>query len=155
MLESDSSLIAKIIRATTEDPLELLKLQQSAIQKQLLNQELMNKHLYESLFNAGFLTTTKYTTIGQPSASTNFLDSIKQKFNLNSPLSTSTDNSIVSQANNMNPLAAMMPLGDLFKGMNSILSSLFGSEYWMYWLIALAMGKIFNKMDYLFIQIKR
>lgn len=139
MLESNS-FITKIMKTTTEDPLELLKRQQSAIQKQLLNQELLNKHLYESLFNAGFLTTTRYTTIAQHS-STNFLDSIKQKLNFNNALSTSTDSSVIAKPNNLNPLAAMMPFGDIFKGINSILSSLFGSEYWIYWLMALTIGK--------------
>ncbi len=135
----DPLLITKIIETTTEDALVYLKRQQLALQKQLNDQELINRALYESLLNTGFLTTSSTTPASIISTTTSFLDSIKNKFNLNNALSNTASNSATAQS--ANPLGAMLPFGDMLKGINSIISSLFGSEYWMYWAMALAIGK--------------
>ncbi len=135
----DPLFLTTILETTTEDTLAYLKRQQLAIQKQLLDQELLNRALYERLLNTGFLTTSSTTPASIFSTSTSFLDSIKNKFNLNNALTTTAINSATSKA--VNPLAAMLPYGDMLNGINSIISSLFGSEYWMYWALALAIGK--------------
>ena len=46
----------KVTSTLTENALDLLKYQQSQLQKQLLKQELLNANLYQSLLDSGILS---------------------------------------------------------------------------------------------------
>lgn len=135
---SESLLIPKLIETSTFNTLDYLKQQQLAIQKQLMEQEILNKNLYERLFNSGFLTTASTTL----ATSTSFLDSIRKKFNLNDNESSTSEPNVTKAQSGANILSALLPFGDMMSGISQIFTKLFGSEYWMYWFLAIFIGKI-------------
>ena len=136
---SDTLLIKKLIETSTYDTLDYLKQQQLAIQKQLMEQEILNKNLYERLFNSGFLTTASTTL----ATSTSFLESIKKKFNLNDKDSSTSEPSVTNTGSSANILSSILPFGDMLNGISQIFTKLFGSEYWMYWFLAIFIGNVF------------
>ena len=151
-MPTDSSILNRLVETSTENTLEYLKQQQRVIQRQLVEQEVMNKNLYESLFKFGLLNNQNSLTTTSSSSqayetSTTFLDSLKQKFNnFNSVATTSSNPGVfTSPMSNLNSqLSSLLPFPDMLKGMGSVLNKLFGSEYWMYWLLALLMGAVFT-----------
>ena len=57
LIQSLFASTTKITSTMTENALDLLKYQQSQLQKQLLKQELLNANLYQSLLDSGILSS--------------------------------------------------------------------------------------------------
>jgi hypothetical protein len=141
----DSIILNKLLETTTENTIEYLKQQQREIKKQLMEQEVLNKSLYESILKYGFPRNeaTIATTVPSIASSTSLLDSLKQKFNL---LTTAASNTAAPSApvSNINSLTSLLPFGDMLSGIGSVFQKLFGSEYWVYWLLAILISLLFT-----------
>ena len=74
----------KVTSTLTENALDLLKYQQSQLQKQLLKQELFNANLYQSLLDSGILSGNNEASFRDASnqittTASNLLDILKNK----------------------------------------------------------------------------
>lgn len=133
----------KITSTMTENALELLKYQQSQLQKQLLKQELLNANLYQSLLDSGILSSNSEAAFKEASnqittTASNVLNILKNRGFLGQN---------VNHDSNISPLEKLqsfLPLNDMFSGFSSIFEKLFGTKFWLYALLAILTGTFFT-----------
>lgn len=146
------SLLASTTKATsalTENALDLLKYQQSQLQKQLLKQELLNANLYQSLLDSGILSGNNEAAFRAASnqittTATNILDILKNKGYLNNQNNGNNNNRNIGAASPIERLQSFLPLGEIYTGFSGIFERLFGTKFWLYALMAILMGTFFT-----------
>lgn len=153
-MSGSSSFLNGLLTSTTENPLEVIKRQQEQIQRQLLQQELLNTNLYQSLLNSGILQNNNLKAplpITSTSTATNILNLLQNNNLLNGDLlgklgakQTTASNAI---SNSLNGLASILPLNDAFTSLGSVFEKLFGTKFWIYALLALLIGILFTMIS--------
>ena len=151
-MPESSSILQNLLTTTTqvttkltENALELLKYQQSQLEKKLLQQELINANLYQSLIDSGYITNRIGST-STTSNNLNILEMLKQRGILNNHNNNSINkNGITSSdsSNSVNGLASMLPLNDVFTGLSTVFEKFFGTKMWIYILLAFFIASIF------------
>ncbi|CAF0706844.1 unnamed protein product [Brachionus calyciflorus] len=144
MSDSSSNLLNGLFSTTTENPLEVIKRQQEQIQRQLLQQELLNNNLYQSLLNSGLIQNGKSQFQLTSTTTQSSLLNLLQNRNLLSGLSGSgetTASPIIS--NSLSSLASIFPLGDAISGLGSVFEKLFGTKFWIYAFLIITIGICF------------
>ena len=141
LIQSLFASTTKITSTMTENALDLLKYQQSQLQKQLLKQELLNANLYQSLLDSGILSSNSEAAFKAASnqittTTSNIFDILKNRGYLNQ--NSHGPNSTLEK------LQSFLPRGDMFSGFSSIFERLFGSKFWLYVLLAILMGTFFT-----------
>ena len=126
---SSSLILNGILSTTTENTLEILRQQQNELQKQLIEQQSLNKDLYKTLIKSGILKRVSTTTVSS------FLEQLRENgFELEDDLSNSRNsgNRPFYDGNKMHPL---LPLNEMLNGISSVFEKLFGSKFWIYALL--------------------
>jgi hypothetical protein len=147
LIQSLLASTTKVTSTLTENALDLLKYQQSQLQKQLLKQELLNANLYQSLLDSGILSGNneaafKLASNQITSTATNILDVLKNKGYLNN--NHNNHNNRVDLSSPIERLQTFLPLGEIYAGFSGIFERLFGSKFWLYALLAIVTGTFFT-----------
>jgi hypothetical protein len=134
----------KVTSTLTENALDLLKYQQSQLQKQLLKQELLNANLYQSLLDSGILSGNNEAAFRDASnqittTASNLLDILKNKGYLNN-----NNNNGRNLGSPIERLQSFLPLGEIYTGFSGIFERLFGTKFWLYALMAIVTGTFFT-----------
>lgn len=154
-MSDPSILINRLLSSTTtENPLEVIKRQQEQIQRQLLQQELLNTNLYQSLLISGLLQNNNLRAplpVTPPTTTaSNILNLLQNRNLLNSNLlgnlgsNNGETTSATSIGNSLNNLASILPLGDAFSSLGTVFEKLFGTKFWIYAVLALVIGILFT-----------
>ena len=119
----------KVTSTLTENALDLLKYQQSQLQKQLLKQELLNANLYQSLLDSGILSGNNEAAFRDASnqittTASNPLDILKNKGYL-------SNNNGRNLGSPIERLQSFLPLGEIYTGFSGIFERLFGTKFWL------------------------
>lgn len=135
ILQSLLTSTTKFTTTQTENALELLKYHQSQLEKKLLQQELINANLYQSLIDSGYIThrTASSSTV---SSNLNILDMLKGKNGLKTSSSLTNSDS----SSSLNGLSSMLPLNDVFTGLTNVFEKFFGTKMWIYVLLAIVIA---------------
>ena len=152
LLASSTTRTSPTVKALTyiaDTELELLKYQQAQLQHKLVEQQLINSNLYQSLIDSGIIKLNNVKTLATSTrtAISNLIQMLQQQQQQDSSkhqLSSIDDSGGISDGGGADShagggagLSSILPVNDIFNGLSYVFEKLFGTKFWIYAILIL------------------